>query len=154
MKPVWPLLKGGVFFFFSCDRLPAVSDELSIQQGARVVIHKKKGKKKIICGKSQGWRWALRRCLFWAVVQSFMTEFLLLLFLEDVEKKRWWIFFFFFLSIKTSAPHPRDNLNFLFVWLYFQTLEEPHGLVLHQEFGCRQKSQILWSRKYIRFISV
>lgn len=42
--------------------------------------------------------------------------------------------FFFFLSIKTSALHPRDNLNFLSVWLYFQTLEEPHGLVLHETF--------------------
>lgn len=60
----------------------------------------------------------------------------------------------FFLSIKTSALHLRDNLNFLFVWLYFQTLEEPHGLVLHQKFGCRHKSHILWSRKYIRFILV
>lgn len=29
----------------------------------------------------------------------------------------------FFLSIKTSALHLRDNLNFLFVWLYFQTSE-------------------------------
>lgn len=38
-----------VFFFVASDRLAAVSDELSIQRGARMGIQKKKEKKTRLC---------------------------------------------------------------------------------------------------------